>query len=289
MSTTDATPGVDAADEDVPEDELPDEELPEDELPDEDAAEGRAADVGGAADDDEAGDADAAADADDEAGDADDEAGDADDDEATDEDGAGEESAEPEGPRFEGQRPVPRLKRHFREELSGQLLEELELDNPMQVPALEKVVLNVGLGEATDDAKALEGAVDDLATITGQRPSVTRARRSIAGFKIRQGDPVGVKVTLRGARMYEFFDRLLTIALPRVRDFRGLPTTSFDGNGNYTFGVTEQLIFPEVDYDDIDAVRGMDITICTTTREDEHARALLRAFGFPFERPEEGT
>ncbi len=178
----------------------------------------------------------------------------------------------------------PRLKRRYREEIVSALQEQLGLANVMEVPRLEKVVVNIGIGEAIQDAKALEGAVRDLAMITGQRPKVNRARRSIAGFKVRQGMPVGVKVTLRGDRMWEFVDRLLSVALPRIRDFRGLNPDSFDGNGNYTFGVTEQLVFPEIDYDDIDAVRGMDITIVTTVPSDEHARALLDAFGLPFAR-----
>ncbi|MFN2557414.1 MAG: 50S ribosomal protein L5 [Nitriliruptorales bacterium] len=178
----------------------------------------------------------------------------------------------------------PRLKRRYREEIVPALQEQLGLTNVMQVPRLEKVVVNIGLGEAIQDAKALEGAMRDLATITGQRPRVNRARRSIAGFKLRQGMPIGVKVTLRGDRMWEFVDRLLSVVLPRIRDFRGLNPDSFDGNGNYTFGVTEQLVFPEIGYDDIDAVRGMDITIVTTVTSDEHARALLDAFGLPFAR-----
>lgn len=179
---------------------------------------------------------------------------------------------------------VPRLKRRYREEIVPALQERLGLANVMEVPRLEKVVVNIGIGEAIQDAKALEGAIRDLSIITGQRPKVNRARRSIAGFKVRQGMPVGVKVTLRGERMWEFMDRLLSVALPRIRDFRGLNPDSFDGSGNYTFGVTEQLVFPEIDYDDIDAVRGMDITIVTTASRDEHARALLDAFGLPFAR-----
>ncbi|MDP8928861.1 MAG: 50S ribosomal protein L5 [Actinomycetota bacterium] len=177
---------------------------------------------------------------------------------------------------------MPRLKRRYREEIVSTLQEQLGLANVMEVPRLEKVVVNIGIGEAIQEAKALEGAIRDLAMITGQRPKVNRARRSIAGFKLRQGMPVGVKVTLRGDRMWEFVDRLLSVALPRIRDFRGLNPDSFDGNGNYTFGVIEQLVFPEIDYDDIDAVRGMDITIVTTVTSDEHARALLDAFGLPF-------
>ncbi len=177
---------------------------------------------------------------------------------------------------------VPRLKRRYREEIVSALQENLGLANVMQVPRLEKIVVNIGIGEAIQDAKALEGAIRDLAIITGQRPKVNRARRSIAGFKVRQGMPVGVKVTLRGERMWEFMDRLLSVALPRIRDFRGLNPDSFDGNGNYTFGVTEQLVFPEIDYDDIDQSRGMDITIVTTAKSDEEGRALLKALGFPF-------
>ncbi len=178
----------------------------------------------------------------------------------------------------------PRLKRRYREEIVPALQQQLGLGNVMEVPRLEKVVVNVGLGEAIQDAKALEGAMRDLATITGQRPRVNRARRSIAGFKVRQGMPIGVKVTLRGDRMWEFVDRLLSVVLPRIRDFRGLNPDSFDGYGNYTFGVTEQLVFPEIGYDDIDAVRGMDITLVTTVSSDEQARALLDAFGLPFAR-----
>jgi large subunit ribosomal protein L5 len=158
----------------------------------------------------------------------------------------------------------------------------LSLSNIMQVPRFQKIVINMGVGQATQQASLLEGAVNDLTLITGQKPMVTRARKSIAGFKLREGNPIGAKVTLRGARMWEFFDRLVSIAIPRVRDFRGLPPNSFDGHGNYTFGVTEQLIFPEINYDRIDTVRGMDITICTTARTDDEARALMAAFGFPF-------
>jgi large subunit ribosomal protein L5 len=183
--------------------------------------------------------------------------------------------------------PRPRLYVRFREEVATALAERLELDNPMQIPRLTKIVVNVGLGEAINDAKALEGAMQDLATITGQKPRINRARKSIAGFKLREGMVIGAKVTLRGARMWEFFDRLLSVALPRVRDFRGLNPRSFDGNGNYTFGLTEQLVFPEIDYDDIDSVRGMDVTIVTTATSDEHGRALLDAFGFPFAKIQE--
>ena len=181
---------------------------------------------------------------------------------------------------------VPRLKRRYQDEIRAQLRDQLELANAMQIPTFDKIVVNVGLGEAVNDSKALEGALRDLATITGQKPRVNRARKSIAGFKVREGMPIGAKVTLRGDRMWEFLDRLLSVALPRIRDFRGLKATAFDGNGNYTFGLVEQLVFPEIDYDSIDAVRGMDITIVTTTDQDEHARALLEAFGFPFSRGE---
>ena len=184
---------------------------------------------------------------------------------------------------------MPRLKQRYRDEIAPKLKDELGLTNVMEIPTLEKIVVNVGLGEAINDAKALEGALRDLATITGQKPRVNRARKSIAGFKLREGMTIGAKVTLRGDRMWEFFDRLLSTALPRIRDFRGLKATSFDGAGNYTFGLTEQLVFPEIDYDSVDAIRGMDVTIVTTADDDDHGRALLEAFGFPFARvPMEG-
>jgi large subunit ribosomal protein L5 len=182
---------------------------------------------------------------------------------------------------------MPRLKQRYRDEIAPALKTQLELGNVMQVPRLEKIVVNIGLGEAINDSKALEGALRDLTTITGQKPRVNRARKSIAAFKLREGMPIGVKVTLRGDRMWEFFDRLLSIALPRIRDFRGLKATAFDGRGNYTFGLVEQLVFPEIDYDSIDAVRGMDITIVTTAETDEQGRAFLDAFGFPFARRQE--
>ena len=177
---------------------------------------------------------------------------------------------------------MPRLKQRYREELRASLREQLGLTNVMQVPRLEKIVLNMGVGQATQQASLLEGAVSDLTVITGQKPVITRARKSIAGFKLREGNAIGAKVTLRGDRMWEFLDRLISIAIPRVRDFRGLSPASFDGRGNYTFGVTEQLIFPEIDYDKVDTVRGMDITICTTANTDAEGHALLAAFGFPF-------
>lgn len=176
----------------------------------------------------------------------------------------------------------PRLKERYDREVRAQLLEQLGLDNIMQVPRLTKIVVNMGVGRATQQQSLIEGAVRDLETIAGQKPVVTRAKKSIAGFKLREGQAIGAKVTLRGDRAWEFFDRLLSMAIPRIRDFRGLSPRSFDGHGNYTFGVTEQLIFPEIDYDRIDTTRGMDITIATTARTDEEGRALLAAFGFPF-------
>lgn len=184
---------------------------------------------------------------------------------------------------------VPRLKQRYRDEIVAALKEQLSLGNVMEVPRLEKIVVNVGVGEAINDAKALEGAIRDVSMVTGQRPKVNRARKSIAGFKLRQGMPIGVMVTLRGDRMWEFADRLLSVVLPRIRDFRGLNPRSFDGAGNYTFGVTEQLAFPEIDYDDIDTVRGMDITFVTTARNDEEGRALLDALGVPFARAGQQT
>jgi large subunit ribosomal protein L5 len=183
-------------------------------------------------------------------------------------------------------RTLPRMKQRYRDEVAPALRTQLELDNVMQIPRFEKVVLNVGLGEAINDSKALDGAMADLAAITGQKPRINRARKSIAAFKLREGMPIGIKVTLRGDRMWEFLDRLITVALPRTRDFRGMNPKSFDGHGNYTFGLTEQLVFPEVAYDSVDKVRGMDITIVTTTDDDAHARALLDAYGFPFVREE---
>lgn len=180
----------------------------------------------------------------------------------------------------------PRLKTRYDSVLRGQLKDSLGLGNIMEVPRLEKIVVNMGVGRATQQASLLEGAVTDLTLITGQKPLVTRARRSIAAFKLREGVPIGAKVTLRGDRMWEFLDRLIALAIPRIRDFRGLPPHGFDGRGNYTFGVNEQLIFPEIEYDKIDQVRGMDITIVTTARDNAEGRALLDAFGFPFARPD---
>ena len=177
---------------------------------------------------------------------------------------------------------VPRLKTRFREEVVSRLQRELGLDNPMQVPRLDRVVLNMGVGDALKDGRMLEAAVDDLTTITGQKPVITKARKSIAGFKLREGMAIGAKVTLRGDRMWEFIDRLVSIAIPRIRDFRGLNPNALDGHGDYTLGLTEQLIFPEIDYTVVQ-VRGMDITIVTTAKTDEEGRALLVALGFPFE------
>jgi large subunit ribosomal protein L5 len=177
---------------------------------------------------------------------------------------------------------VPRLKQRYSDEIRDRLQAELGLGNVMQVPRLEKIVVNMGVGDAVTDSKAIDSAMRDLAIITGQKPRPNAARKSIAGFKLRQGMVIGAKVTLRGDRMWDFFDRLLSVALPRIRDFRGLSPDSFDGRGNYTFGVTEQLIFPEIDYDDIDRTRGMDITVVTTAETDEQGRALLQAYGFPF-------
>jgi large subunit ribosomal protein L5 len=179
---------------------------------------------------------------------------------------------------------TPRLKTLYDETLRAQLLQTLGLSNVMQVPRLEKIVINMGVGGAIQQANLLENAVRDLTLIAGQKPVVTKAKKSIAGFKLREGNSIGCKVTLRGARMYEFLDRLVSLAVPRIRDFRGLPPRSFDGRGNYTFGVTEQLIFPEIDYDKVDVTRGMDITIVTTARTNAEGKALLEAFGFPFRR-----
>ncbi len=176
---------------------------------------------------------------------------------------------------------TPRLKERYRSEIRERLQGDLGLKNIMQVPKPEKVVVNMGVGEASRDAKLLDGAVKDLTAITGQKPAIRRARKSIATFKIREGMPIGAAVTMRGDRMWDFLDRLTSIVLPRIRDFRGLNPRSFDGRGNYTFGLTEQLVFPEIDYDDIDQPRGMDVTIVTTARTDDEGRALLKALGFP--------
>ena len=185
--------------------------------------------------------------------------------------------------------PKPRLREKYDDTVKAQLKESLGLSNPMEVPRLAKIVVNCGVGRATQQASLLEGAVTDLRIITGQKPLVTKAKKSIAGFKLREGNAIGVKVTLRGDRMWEFFDRLITLAIPRIRDFRGLDPDGFDGSGNYNFGVTEQLIFPEIDYDKVDNVRGMNITIVTTARTNAEGKALLDAFNFPFRRAGERT
>jgi large subunit ribosomal protein L5 len=179
-------------------------------------------------------------------------------------------------------RTVPRLKARYREEIKPALTEQFSFSNPMQVPGVVKVVVNMGVGEAARDAKLIDGALRDLTAITGQKPQVRRATKSIAQFKLREGMPIGAKVTLRGDRMWEFLDRLVTIALPRIRDFRGLSPKQFDGNGNYTFGLNEQSMFVEIDVDRVDRQRGMDITVVTTAANDDEGRALLRALGFPF-------
>jgi large subunit ribosomal protein L5 len=179
---------------------------------------------------------------------------------------------------------IPRLKAQYNDEIRSSLKETLELGNIMEVPRLEKIVVNVGAGKAVENKGLLDKVVSDLTIICGQKPIITKAKKSIAGFKLREGNAIGVKVTLRGDQMWEFFDRLVTLAIPRIRDFRGLSPRSFYGRGNYTFGVTEQLIFPEIDYDKVDASRGMDITIVTTARTDAEGTALLDAFSFPFRR-----
>jgi large subunit ribosomal protein L5 len=192
-----------------------------------------------------------------------------------------EEQRAPEAPRHSAKE-SPRLKERFRKEVAPALMKEFELKNPMAVPHLHKIVVNMGVGEATQNAKVLDPAANELAQIAGQKPVVTRAKKSIAAFKVRAGMPIGAMVTLRGDRMYEFFDRLVNIVLPRVRDFRGVSTKSFDGRGNYTIGLHDQLIFPEIDYAKVDKLKGMNVTIVTTARDDNQARALLRHLGMPF-------
>ena len=183
---------------------------------------------------------------------------------------------------------APRLKQRYATEVRNALMSQYGYSNPMQVPTFEKIVINMGVGKATQQPSLLEGAVADLTLIAGQKPVVTKSRDSIASFKLRENQAIGCKVTLRGDRMWEFFDRLLSVAIPRIRDFRGLPATSWDGHGNYTFGLSDQTVFPEIDYDKIDAPRGMDITIVTTANSDEQGKALLDAFGFPFKKGNEG-
>ena len=182
-----------------------------------------------------------------------------------------------------GAETTPRLKLQYRSEVVKTLTEEFSFTNPMQVPGLTKIVVNMGVGQAAKDGKLIEGAIRDLITITGQKPQVNIAKKSIAQFKLREGQPIGAHVTLRGDRMWEFLDRLLSLSLPRIRDFRGLSPKQFDGNGNYTFGLSEQSMFHEIDIDKIDHVRGMDITVVTTAKSDDEGRALLKALGFPFQ------
>ena len=177
---------------------------------------------------------------------------------------------------------MARLQEHYQEVVRGALTERFGYRNPMKVPRLDKIGLNMGVGEATQDSKKLQAAMSEMALISGQKPAVCRARKSVANFKLREGMAIGCKVTLRQRRMYEFLDRLVNVALPRVRDFRGLPTKSFDGRGNYALGLKEQIIFPEINYDDVDEIRGMDVVICTTARTDQEARALLEQFNLPF-------
>jgi large subunit ribosomal protein L5 len=177
---------------------------------------------------------------------------------------------------------MARLQQFYREKVVPELMTSLGVANPMQVPKITKISVNMGVGEAVADKKAMDGALSDLTALTGQKPVVTKSRKAIAAFKLRQGVPVGARVTLRGARMYEFLDRLINVAMPRIRDFRGVSARSFDGRGNYTFGVKEQIIFPEIAYDQVDAIRGMDITITTTASDDREGRALLESFNFPF-------
>ncbi len=178
---------------------------------------------------------------------------------------------------------IPRLKQHFRDVLCEELTKEFGYSNPMQIPQLDKVVLNMGVGEGVADSKKVTAAAEDLALIAGQKPVIAKARKSIATFKLREGMPVGVKVTLRKNRMYEFVDRIVTIALPRVRDFRGLSPKSFDGRGNFALGIKEHIVFPEIDYDKVDSIWGLDVIVCTTARNDDEARALLKGFNFPFQ------
>jgi len=184
---------------------------------------------------------------------------------------------------------TPRLKEQYDTEIKGDLQDNLELPNVMQVPRLTKIVVNMGAGDAAADAKLIDGVVADLRTITGQQPRVNRARKSVSNFKLREGQAIGAHVTLRGEHMWEFFDRLIALAIPRIRDFRGLSPKGFDGRGNYSFGVTEQLIFPEIDYDKVMKIRGMDITLVTSAETDEQGRALLDAFGFPFRTEQVGA
>jgi large subunit ribosomal protein L5 len=201
--------------------------------------------------------------------------------EKKDKKGAPEEAKAPEAARHSAKE-TPRLKARFHKEIAPALMKEFELKNPMAVPHLHKIVVNMGVGEATQNAKVLDPAVNELSQVTGQKPVITRAKKSIAAFKVRAGQPIGAMVTLRGDRMYEFFDRLVNVVLPRVRDFRGVSTKSFDGRGNYTLGLHDQLIFPEIDYAKVDKLKGMNVTIVTTASSDDQARALLKQMGMPF-------
>jgi large subunit ribosomal protein L5 len=196
--------------------------------------------------------------------------------------GTGQEEQRPPAVARHSAKETPRLKERFRKEVAPVLMKEFELNNPMAVPHLHKIVVNMGVGEATQNAKVMDPAVNELGQITGQKPVVTRAKKSIAAFKVREGMPIGAMVTLRGDRMYEFFDRLVNVVLPRVRDFRGVSTKSFDGRGNYTLGLHDQLIFPEIDYAKVDKQKGMNVTIVTTAANDNQARALLKHMGMPF-------
>jgi large subunit ribosomal protein L5 len=196
--------------------------------------------------------------------------------------GGAEESRQPSGPARHSAKETPRLKARFDKEVAPALMKEFSLNNPMAVPHLHKIVVNMGIGEATQNAKVLDPAIHELGQITGQKPVVTRAKKSIAAFKVREGMPIGGMVTLRGHRMYEFFDRLVSVVLPRVRDFKGVSTKSFDGRGNYTLGLHDQLIFPEIDYAKVDKLKGMNVTIVTTASSDDQARTLLKHLGMPF-------
>src|SRR5438132_5387826 len=196
--------------------------------------------------------------------------------------GAAQEPARPPEAARHSAKETPRLKARFRKEVAPALMKEFELKNPMAVPHLHKIVVNMGVGEATQNAKVIDPAVNEMGAIVGQKPVITKAKKSIAAFKVREGMPIGVMATLRGDHMYEFFDRLVNIALPRVRDFRGVSTKSFDGRGNYTLGLRDQLIFPEIDYSKIDKQKGMNVTIVTTAKNDNEARALLKHMGMPF-------
>jgi large subunit ribosomal protein L5 len=197
-------------------------------------------------------------------------------------DGAAKQAKQPKAPAAPSEPVIPRLKTHYVNEVCPALMKRFGYSNPMQVPRMEKIVVNMGVGDAIQNIKFLDGAVADLTAITGQKPTIRRAKKSIANFKLREGAPIGAKVTLRGPRMYEFYDRLISFAIPRIRDFRGLPVKSFDGRGNYTLGITEQIIFHEINYDKVEKIRGMDITFVTSAKTDEEGRELLKLMGLPF-------